>query len=509
MTNYAPLDVLAEASLSQDPVSSFDVLVNPPLAYTRRDEVITSLMDQVKCPITLDTSDTMIIFNDQLYDSDAFEQHRLHEQSQNQRRLDSGYDSSYCRLKDPRTNRNFRYDHAISNLYFDSMTDERICQMINTRNPSVTILEAREFIPVNHTIISSNDFVTHVNRLAHGSSDRRTAYITAMERRRATAASNLPVQNPSEVEVPNSDDDDDILFVPPVFQRPPVIAPVVSPVVAPVARPIARPIARNLPVLPSFVQTAAGQSLAVSLLSIAKADGYENALVHRKRIIWFKDKLPQFFATGGLLAGYRLCNDVQLRRKFKEAEADAKLLYNSRSHQSDQTGIRDEGDAPLYKMAFFDYFDYLESRRTNQNATRAANRRVVRSLIGQQAALSNSQDGVHLLPTVAPANREIGSGDIAGVVNVEQIDAPTTPRRRQRDTEVEHSNTRPRRSIAPNDGRAGRTVRHNIDLAMNDNAFLPPSTRNGGAGAINVDRMEAGYNFIAQSISNLARQQAV
>ena len=44
---------------------------------------------------------------------------------------------------------------------------------------------------------------------------------------------------------------------------------------------------------------------------------------------------------------------------------------------------------------------------------------------------------------------------------------------------------------------------------MNNHAFLPPSTRNRGVGSINVDRMEAGYNFIAQSISNLARQQTV
>ena len=258
------------------------------------------------------------------------------------------------------------------------MADERLCQMIHSRNPSVTLVESREFIPVVFTSISSNDFVAHVNMLAHDSSERRSVYNAVQDRRCATAVANLPAHNPSEVEVPNSDDDGDILLLP-VFPCPPVVPPVIPPVIPPVARPIAR----HLPVLPSFIQTTAGQSLAVSLLSTAKADGYENTLVHRKRILWFKDRLPQFFATGGLLAVYRLCTDVQLRLKFKEAEADAKLLYNSRTHQPDQSGARDEGDAPLYKLPFFDYFDYLETRRTTQNAARTANDRVARSLIGQ------------------------------------------------------------------------------------------------------------------------------
>ena len=39
---------------------------------------------------------------------------------------------------------------------------------------------------------------------------------------------------------------------------------------------------------------------------------------------------------------------------------------------------------------------------------------------------------------------------------------------------------------------------------MNNHAFLPPSTRN--SGSINIDRMESGYAFIAQSIHSLAMQ---
>ena len=44
---------------------------------------------------------------------------------------------------------------------------------------------------------------------------------------------------------------------------------------------------------------------------------------------------------------------------------------------------------------------------------------------------------------------------------------------------------------------------------MNNNAFLPLSTRNGGNGNIDLSRIEQGYSFIAQSISDFARQQAI
>ena len=78
--------------------------------------------------------------------------------------------------------------------------------------------------------------------------------------------------------------------------------------------------ARHLPVLPSFVLTPVGQSLVVSILSIAKSIGFENTLVHGKRVNWFKDRLPDFFGSGGVLHGFRLCTDVNMRRKFKEAK---------------------------------------------------------------------------------------------------------------------------------------------------------------------------------------------
>ena len=45
------------------------------LDYTRHDEIIFGLMDMIKCPILLDTSERVVIFNDQLYNSEAFEHH--------------------------------------------------------------------------------------------------------------------------------------------------------------------------------------------------------------------------------------------------------------------------------------------------------------------------------------------------------------------------------------------------------------------------------------------------
>ena len=166
------------------------------------------------------------------------------------------------------------------------------------------------------------------------------------------------------------------------------------------------------------------------------------------------------------------------------------------------------------------------------------NVRVNRSIIGQQSALSsNGNDDIQLLTTVAPEGRERGSGDIAGDVEINIIQQPeqriispnpsstntTSPSSNQHRTPVRNptipnlrtpnQNDRARtatrngttRSTAPTDGRsANRARRNNVELGINNNAFLPPSTRN--SGSINIERMERGYNVIAQSIQTLAMQ---
>lgn len=61
--------------------------------------------------------------------------------------------------------------------------------------------------------------------------------------------------------------------------------------------------------------------------------------------------------------------------------------------------------------------------------------------------------------------------------------------------------------IVSNNDPSNQSHRLNINLGMNDSAFSSPSTRNGGS--INITWMDAGYNFVANSIFNIVRQQCV
>jgi hypothetical protein len=65
----------------------------------------------------------------------------------------------------------------------------------------------------------------------------------------------------------------------------------------------------------------------------------------------------------------------------------------------------------------------------------------------------------------------------------------------------------PRRLPASNDGRSTNPRRLNVEFGMSSSPSLPPSTGTGRS--INFDRLQSGYQIIASSLSDLARQQSV
>ena len=210
-----------------------------------------------------------------------------------------------------------------------------------------------------------------------------------------------------------------------------------------------------------------------------------------------------FFADGGILCTYRHTQPLQVRRKFKDAENAAKVLFEGNQHQDDRSGVNDEGSLPTFARAFFEYFTFLEERVTTlntQRVNRMRNIRVNRSLIGQQPALDTNGDEPIFNSTTAPTGRERGSGEVAGEVVINEIRVPSS--------DSSATNTYPRatnrqRRTAPNDGRRARARNYNALFP----ASLPPST--GTARSINIDRMEQGYTSIAESINNLAYQQRI
>ena len=58
---------------------NLDDRLTPAIDYTRRDEIIFSLVNIITCPIVLEATDDMVIFNHHFYDRNAFDQHRRNE----------------------------------------------------------------------------------------------------------------------------------------------------------------------------------------------------------------------------------------------------------------------------------------------------------------------------------------------------------------------------------------------------------------------------------------------
>ena len=112
-----------------------------------------------------------------------------------------------------------------------------------------------------------------------------------------------------------------------------------------------------LPDLPMFTR-GVGSNLCMSILAMARSAGYEFSLMHGNRVRWFNEGTEMWYAGGGILAGYKRNTGSTIRSKFKRAEDLARQMYDSRVHQNDATGNRDESDVPAFVKAFWNYFDW-------------------------------------------------------------------------------------------------------------------------------------------------------
>ena len=102
---------------------NLDFRLSSNIDYTHRDEITFSLLDVIKCPIALETTDNMIIFNHQFYNRETFEQHCRNETSR-------VLDHTETRLKDPRTGQNLSAGYAMFQLLYSRPSRQILKNMI-------------------------------------------------------------------------------------------------------------------------------------------------------------------------------------------------------------------------------------------------------------------------------------------------------------------------------------------------------------------------------------------
>ena len=105
MPSISSLDVLVnDVNITQSqPSPSTSLLVSTSgVHFEINDEVMDSLLDIIKCPISIESKNWTIFCNDQCYDWISFDQHNTSELTTNRHRIKSGCVASDLRLKDSR-----------------------------------------------------------------------------------------------------------------------------------------------------------------------------------------------------------------------------------------------------------------------------------------------------------------------------------------------------------------------------------------------------------------------
>ena len=181
----------------------------PELDFTVHDDTVLSLVEIVKCPIVLDVTDTMCIFNNNCYDRPNFDKYRCAAVRDNVAFGNSGYTDWQHEnsIKDPRTNELLNYGQAIQNTYFEALVPRYALQrIIVARVSGLTASEADCFIPGDELQVGIVSFCDHIMKLQLARLPQIEAYQAVICMRQVTATETLAVQ----VTLPHS-------YVPPPF----------------------------------------------------------------------------------------------------------------------------------------------------------------------------------------------------------------------------------------------------------------------------------------------------
>ena len=173
---------------------NLDQRLQPDFNYTKRDKLIDSMIDMITCPIKMEITEQMAIFNNQCYDVQCFYYHRNQCHRKNQRRAQSNYTTNINIFKDPRTGTDFDYTFAVEHMYYRRLTQNQLRQIIVNRYPVLTFAQTLEFLPPWNGNMKVDEFVTHIKNLAELRQPERELYDEAIRNRQSVANNALPIQ---------------------------------------------------------------------------------------------------------------------------------------------------------------------------------------------------------------------------------------------------------------------------------------------------------------------------
>ena len=180
-----------------------DARLTPNIDFTRRDEITFSLLDAIKCSISMEIYKNMIIFNHQYYDHCCFDRYERIENTRNHRRVSQGeIELDKMSLKDPRTGMNFNLSYAIHTLFIARPSRANLALSVKNCIPEITKEEINAFVPdQDDQKTNTEDFINLIRTMTHSrevNSDACTRHIQNLQR---SAASNSA--SPSNLQLPS------------------------------------------------------------------------------------------------------------------------------------------------------------------------------------------------------------------------------------------------------------------------------------------------------------------
>ena len=125
-------------------LQQLDSRLTPEIDFTCRDEITFSLLDAISCPIRLERTDDLIIFNHQYYNQVCFDRHE---------RADTSHNHSHGtdRFKDPRTGYDVDMQTAIRIKYICRPTRANLVELVNNCIPAIRTEKTMTLFPMKTT----------------------------------------------------------------------------------------------------------------------------------------------------------------------------------------------------------------------------------------------------------------------------------------------------------------------------------------------------------------------
>ena len=137
-----------------------DDRIFPSIDYTRRDHIITDLIDIITCTITQEVAEYPIVFNNQFNDRESFDTHRQFGDERSTQAIASIMnDFARVIFKDPQTGGSFKPKYAHRVLFRGRPTRTDIVTVLFKRIENINIEEIEEVLPPYHTSDCESEYL--------------------------------------------------------------------------------------------------------------------------------------------------------------------------------------------------------------------------------------------------------------------------------------------------------------------------------------------------------------